>query len=275
MYLILLILIHLQLTKIGIYRNYNNDRRILTRIMIFFQLLIVIEMFIGYFLVRILKIKFDSMPLDNGFYLFTIGIPLSYSTLFVITLHSVDSRMQSVIKCLDISNMTALNNYWLKKRIKLLMIICDKLNDTIMSINRYYVFSAMISLFNLAVVNIMTTFLNYDVIAHELLLEDFILTLGGYSYSLCTGIGLVVIIFYSENIKRAFDKITVKVLDISMYLNESGVCGITHVAYLQLYSLKKEIAGGLFAFRWSICFSVLATIFDYLIIMIQFDNSLK
>jgi hypothetical protein len=234
------------------------------------------NMTFGYVIVKILNIKHDSMPLEDPFFLFAMGVPLCYHVLFFITLFSIHSRIRSVTKIFRLQELQGLNKTIILNRIKFIMLVLDKMNDTMQSINKFYMFNTMIVLLKFVLINLMTSFLAYDVLVHKLGLNDVILVLGGFSYSATMGLGCILVFKYALGIKKSFDTIFFQLLDIKIFsdvkLHEKKIRHQTFMALLQIESFSKEISCGLFSVKWQHLFLMLAATFNYLCVMIQFDS---
>lgn len=233
------------------------------------------QMVLGYLMVTWFDVMFDPIPLDNPIFLFTVAIPISYNGLIVILLCVIFSRVSTIVDLIDIKSLCALNPYNLTKRIKLVMILNDKINDCIMCVNRTYVFNIMIALLDVKAVLIFTTFLSYKMILNEYSTADLVLIIGSYSYAICIGIGCFVIIFYSASIKKAHAAILNSLIKIHMLLWNRRNCKMMPLAILQLSHFRKEISAGLFELNWKYGLTVLSSIFNYVIVMIQFDAMLS
>ncbi|KAG5685017.1 hypothetical protein PVAND_014220 [Polypedilum vanderplanki] len=261
-----------KLMLIGVTRNYNKDRLTCNKYLTIVEILIVIDMTFGYIIVRILNVRYNTMPLDDPFFLITMGIPMSYNVLFLIIVYNLHDRLKLIAENFEISKFKNLHKCFIRNKIELTMIMLDKISDTIMSINKFYTFNTMIILLKFTIINTMSTFLAYDVFVHNLGLDDIILAIGGYSYSLILGISCILIFFYTCFISKLFDKSFIQILDLKMKIRDEKICKQTFLALLQAQNYQKEISCGLFVLCWPQLFAMIVTIFNYIVVMVQFDK---
>jgi len=255
----------------GIFRNFNSDFKRLTSILIAFIAFLFIEIAATIYMTRNFDIRFNSMPLDRLSFLFTVIIPLSFNYLIIILLINLFNRFYSIINLTKFSTSKQFDEQKLIHRISLMMKMLDKINDTVLSINRSYMMNILISFFNLTLVLIFAIFLMYDIFVHQLKIDDAIIAVGGCSYALCISIGCFIIISYSSTIEKLHFLIMNNFVDLHLRLWDSKIHRQVHLAMLQLTHFRKELSGGLYNFNWKCIFLILTSVFNYVIVMIQFD----
>lgn len=260
-----------QLKSQGFFRNYSIDLRNVTIVLLVMEFIICVDMVFGNFMITLFGVNFDSVPLDDKFLLITIAVPISYNTLIIILLMNVFCRMCSITNLVEIHKVCGLNDYNLKKRIKLTMKLLDKMNDTIFSINTSYIINIILSILNVTMTMIFMTFLGFDFITNDLDISNGILVAGGYSYSLLVGFGCVVIIYYSSSIKITHYTVLNNLTEIHLRFNDRKVHRQIHLAALQITHFCKKISCGLFELDWKCILVIIASVFNYIIVMIQFD----
>lgn len=251
----------------GIVRNFNFDFARLTLILIISLGLLLIEMVGSFIMTRNFDIRFNSMPINNTFFMISLGIPLSYNILIIILLINLFDRFYSII------NLTKLplNLQIISYRLNLSMEMLDKVNDTILSINKCYMMNILISFFNLTLVLIFTIFFMYDIFVHQLKIDDAIILAGGSSYALCISIGCLIIISYSSTIEKLHYLVMKNYVKLHLSSRDGKIYRQVYLAMLQLTHFRKEISGGLYDFNWKCIFLILTSVFNYVIVMIQFD----
>ena len=151
------------------------------------------------------------------------------------------------------------------------MKIFDKINDTVLSINRCYMINILISFFNLTLVLIFIIFLIYDVLVHQLKIDDAILIVGGSSYAICISIGCLIIISYSSTIEKLHYLVMKNYVELYLGTKDKKIHRLVHLAMIQLTHFRKDISCGLYDFNWNCIFLILTSVFNYVIVMIQFD----
>ena len=232
-------------------------------------------MVIGYLIVTYFGVKFDSIPLNDPIFLTIISIPMSFNVLIIILLHTIFTRISIIIKLTDIKNVCSFSTFNLKKRINLVMLLYDKINDSILSVNNCYIINLLVAFLNITAIYIFMTFLLYDTVIHELKPENIILGLGGYSYCFCFGTSCVVIIYFSTSIRKSHDATIKNFFKMHFLLKNRRICNKVHLASLQFYHFRKEISCGLFDFNWKYLMVVITSVFNYVIVMIQFEGMIS
>lgn len=232
-------------------------------------------MIIGYSIVTYFGVKFDSIPLDDPVFLTIISIPMSFNILIIILLYTIFTRISAIIKLTDIRNVCSFSTFNLKRRINLVMLLHDKINDSILSVNNCYIINILIAFLNITATYIFMTFLLYDTIIHKLKATNFILVMGGYSYCFCFATSCLSIIYFSTSIRKSHDNTMNNFFKMHILLKKRRICNKVHLASLQLYHFRKEISCGLFDFNWKYLMTVIACILNYVIVMIQFEGMIS
>lgn len=259
----------------GKFRDYNLDLRKSNLILVIFELFICLEMIIGYSIVNYCGVIFDSIPLNDPLFLLTISVPLSYNVLIIIILHDIFTRLSTIVELTEVKNVCVLSTYYLRKRINLVMILFDKINDSVLSINRCYTFNIIVALLNITAIFIFMTFLLYDTLIHGVRRDDIILVMGGYSYFICFFGSFIAIIYFSEFIKKTHLASTINFTTVNILLCDRKIYKSINLAIHQLTHFQKDISCLLFAFNWKALLLLFACIFDYVIVMIQFNNMIS
>lgn len=214
-------------------------------------------------MVTFLDIKFDSIPLKNVYFLVFLSLPTIYNVIFFINILNLLWRYQSIsIIMKDEGSIT---------RWKLIMIIYEKLNVTIASINRYFMFNMVFSLFNVWIILITTVFLIYDIIIHSLLLDNFILIAGSSFYIITSGLISLMTVSYSSRIADLNERIVQNINQIKMKMNDRKLQQFTELAILQVENTKIEISGGIFVLNWKVIFIMISSFISYFFVLLQFD----
>jgi hypothetical protein len=260
---------------IGITRNYNSDRLILTRYLTILEVLIVVNMSTGLVIVRVLDVHLKTMPLENPFFLAVMGVSMSYHVIFFIILHSFYGRLKAVAESFTVDNLKDFHTCFIRNRIRLTMIVLDRMNETIFSINKYFMCNTMIILLKIIIITIMSSFLAFDVLVHGLGIDEIILVFGGWSYGLTLGLGCMLIFTYGYRIGQAFEKIFIQTLSIKIFIRNKKICHQTTLALLQMTNFKKELSCGLFSLHWPHLFVIIVASFNYLVVMVQFDSMIS
>jgi hypothetical protein len=231
----------------------------------------------GYVTVNIIGVKFNSLPLDNPCFLFVMSLPITYSVLFYITLLSVCSRLKAINDCLvfNSTEMSSWKSTDFIQRSKLVMKLCDKFHHVITSIHKLHVFSFVISLLNFLVITILVSFLCYDILIHNLSPHDVILFFGGCGYILCIGIICTLIIINCAHVKAQHDNIMDSMMNLHHTKIDKNICRFLQLMYLQMNSLRNEVSCGLFGFKFSYLMIFLTSVFNYVVVMIQFDTMIR
>ena len=154
----------------------------------------------------------------------------------------------------------------------MLMKLIDKINDCVLSVNKCYVLNTMFSSFNVTVTMILMTFLSMDIILHELEIQDVILALGGLSYCGCLGGSCIAVVYFSSAIKKGHEQFNQNLINLHIYLVNRNISRPVHLGLLQMSHTQKELTCGLFKFNWKFVFILFGSIFNYVIVMYQFDS---
>lgn len=229
-------------------------------------------MILGYLMVTYFGVKYDAIPLNDPIFLTILSIPMSFNILIIILLYTIFTRISTIIKLTDIQNFCSLSTFNIKRRINLVMLLNDKINDSILSVNNCYIINVLVAFLNITALYIFMTFLLYDTVVHELTTPNFILFMGGYSYCCCFGASCIAIIYFSTSIRKSHDCTIINFFRMHFYLRNIKICTKVHLATLQLYHFQKEISCGLFGFNWKLLMVAIASVFNYVIVMIQFEK---
>lgn len=217
----------------------------------------------GYYIVTFFNINFDSIPLNNVYFLVIMSLPMTWNVIFFIVILNIYWRYQSILEALRGENSTS--------RLIFLIKIHDKLNAIIPALNRYFVLNVAFSLFNVLVISITNIFLIYDIITHSLEMNNFLIIVGGSSYILTSGLVIILIITYSSFINNTNDGIIATVTNTAMRFNEKKLLKISHLVILQVESTRRKISSGLFEIDWKLMLTSVSSVVAYVIVMLQFD----
>jgi len=229
-------------------------------------------MIFGYLMVTHFGVKYDAIPLNDPIFLTILSIPISFNILIIILLYNIFTRTSTIIKLIDIQNVCSFSTFNLKKRINLVMLLFDKINDSILSVNNCYIINVLVTFLNITACFIFMTFLLYDTVVHELEPQNFILVMGGYSYCCCFGASCIAIIYFSTSIRKSHNCTIINFFRMHFFLRNKKISTKVHLATLQLYHFQKEISCGLFGFNWKLLMVAIASVFNYVIVMIQFES---
>lgn len=250
----------------GINRNFNIDRRNINVILVAYTLFNVTDKCIAWGVVTILKVKFDSLPLDNVCFLISYSIPITCNLTFFVTVLNLFWRQKSILKILKSKNFNSTNE------IKILSKVLHRMSETISLINQYHMFNIIISLMDILNVSITITFLLYDISIHSLNQSNFFVILGGYCYAITSGLIYILITAYSSKIVNSAEEIAIKINQLGVNSTNKNIQKISHLTILNYQNSQSEISCGLFTLNWNHLFTMIASFFSYLITMIQFDS---
>lgn len=229
---------------------------------------------LGYVMIYVFGIKYDSIPFNNIFFIYLLSLPISYNNAIFIQIMNAFSRFRSIIHLTQICKIHPLNDYNIKQHIKFTMKLFDKMNDIVLSLNKIYTVNIIISLFNITVVVIFNIFLMHNVFSKNLEFNDFAIALGGFSYAAGVSIGCIAIIYFSSSIKRNYDLVLNNLTRVHLILRSRKIHQQIHTAILQITHFRKNICCGLFELNWQLVFAIFVSILNYVIVMIQFEKML-
>lgn len=232
-------------------------------------------MTLGYSIVTYFGVSYDSIPMRNKLFLFAVSVPVLFNILLNLLLYLIHQRLKLMIVMTDVSKISACNEHDLKKRIHTLMKLIDKINDCVLSVNKCFVLNTMFSSFNVTVTMILMTFLSMDIILNELEIEDVILALGGFSYCGCLGGSCLAVIYFSSIIRKRHENLNQKFINLHICLHNRKIHKHIHLGLLQISHSQKELTCGLFRFNWKYVFIMVASVFNYVIVMYQFDSMIS
>ena len=232
-------------------------------------------MTIGYSIVTYFGVSYDSIPMRNKTFLIAVSIPVLFNILLNLLLYIIHQRLATIIIMTDFSKISAYNEHEQKKLIRTLMKLVDKINDCVLSVNKCFILNTMFSLFNVTVTMILMTFLSMDIVLHELEIEDVILALGGFSYCGCLGGSCITVVYFSSTIRNCYDHLKQKLINLHVCLFSRKIHRQIHLGLMQLLHSQKEVTCGLFRFNWKLVFIMIASVFNYVIVMYQFDSMIS
>ena len=221
-------------------------------------------------MVTVLNVKLETIPINRGFFLITLAITLNYTILSLLMQASISWRLPAINKALILTAKTNQKN--LLRKIKVTMKMLGKIEDLINSLSNYLTLNNIFSFLNFFLFSLMILFLGYDILAHDLGIDDVIFFLAGICFSFLGGLNCVFVIIYSMTFNhtlqhsiRIFNEIAINSRDIKI----KKFC---QIANLQISSTQSVLSCGLFVFNWRLIFTIISAFFSYLIMMIQFDN---
>jgi hypothetical protein len=253
-------------------RDYKVDATKNVKFTSSYMLFTLFNIIVGYFVVKYLNLRFESLPMSDELFLVMLFLAVSYNFLTFLILHDLVVRTDSMLELMHVKNVNKLKFKDLKRRIKLIMKLWNKVNDAVMSFNKIYSFNLMLSLTNFSFLFLIINFYLYDFIVRQLAINEIFLVLGGYSYSLLTGSCFFAIIKYSSHIKKLHENAGRALCDIGALFKNRKVFKLVHLSHLQLDNAQKEISCGIYAIKWNFIFIFITSFFDYTLVMIQFDN---
>lgn len=217
----------------------------------------------GYYMVTTLGIKIKSVDLKTGYPLINMGIAVTFALFSILLLLTISWRLRSIT--------TALKKSEDENSIKIIVKILSKIEDLIYSINSYLSLNYITSFSSTFIYLLMFTFLGYDILVHNLSVDDVIFFCAGASFTCFNSLMCSLVIFFSMR----FDKTTKNLFkffnQIQMKNSDQKIRKICFLANLQLGHSKKNLSCGLFDLNWHLIFTLMASFFSYLITMIQFD----
>lgn len=263
----------MQLISLGINRNFNKEYKILTSIILVYEVLIIGNLSLAYFMVTLLGVKVKTIPIDRIFYLISIAININYIIFSFLILLAIFWRLRSMTNALNIT--TKSDHKKLFQNIKSLSKIWCKLEDLICSVDKYHTFSLILTFLNFFVTFLLVIFLGYDIFAHDLDSGDVIFFVAGLNFSFFNGLSCFIVIAISMALNNTM-KISMKICNRIQIKNQvKKVHKLNYIAILQFTFLRKNFSCGLFDFNWKLIFTLAASFFSYLIMMIQFDYMLS
>jgi hypothetical protein len=260
----------LQLLKNFIHRDHTRElfwSRILALGNLFYAVLVVI--FANVFSVM-RGIRFDWFPLDRFFYDSAIILAESFYIIHLFAVYSLHSRMVSIkgmLSSCDDEVKTLIN-------IKLIMKLCEKIHEIILSMNRFFAFNCATLFLQIFMFFILTFFSIYDTYNRDLSLDSISLFLiGTIGYILMTASILLILLVLSSAIRRNYSEIFKKLIKIENSHDSRKIHKITRLATLQIKSSPLVISCGLLTIDWHIWITMFSSILTYVLIIIQFDMS--
>lgn len=247
--------------------------KILSLILFGYQLVINFNIFLGYAMVIFLKVKIDSIPIERGFFLTGIMITINYILLSMLLLLTIIWRFKSVGDAL--LQVKKLNDKKLiLKRLKIILKILSKMGDLLESASKYFLFSNIFLFCNLFMIVLILIFLGYDILIHELEMEDKILFLAFIVFTISTLFCCLIIIISSTYFFNCFGNATNIINLICVKNNDKKIQKFCELGILQFENTQKQISCGFYNFNWNQIFLMVSSIFSYIITMIQFDYML-
>lgn len=226
-----------------------------------------LDKFFNYMIVKILNIKFDSLPVDNIYFLFASGLPICFNLIFLHTVLTVYWRLQSMVEYVKITLDTSLN---LREILK----SQGKIFDTISLLNRYHTPNYVFTMLDMLMVAITASFLIYDILIHSLTFDNFFLMSAGFTHFALSALLCLVIIFYGSKIKELQKEIIVTIAKSQIkqiQKSDFKPWKKCQLAICQLEISKNEFSCGLFELNCKQIFVMMSSFFSFLIVMIQFD----
>lgn len=224
-------------------------------------------------MVTLLGVKVKTIPIDRIFYLISIAININYIIFSFLILLAIFWRLRSMTNALNIT--TKSDHEKLFQNIKSLSKIWCKLEDLICSVDKYHTFSLILTFLNFFVTFLLVIFLGYDIFAHDLDSGDVIFFVAGLNFSFFNGLSCFIVIAISMALNNTM-KISMKICNRIQIKNQvKKVHKLNYIAILQFTFLRKNFSCGLFDFNWKLIFTLAASFFSYLIMMIQFDYMLS
>lgn len=226
------------------------------------SLIILFEGFIAFSVVGVFQVKFKAIPLDDFGFLIALMLPVAFNLIFVTTLLNVTWRLETIDEFLG----AQMN----RRELKTILRIYSKFDGTVSHVNRYFTFNTMICFLDVLMIALMVVFLAYDIVVHSLMIKDVILMLSGISYVLVSGFSCVMVIVYSSKISS---------LKNSSFWKMNGMRLKSHretgkrceLGILQISSSVSQVSCGLFTFDSYHIFTIISSLFSYLVVVIQFD----
>lgn len=240
--------------------------------MIFFIIFITFDMTIGYSIVTYFGVSYDSIPMRKKTFLLAVSIPVLFNILLNLLLYIFHQRLITIIIMADVSKISVCNEH---EYLRTLMKLIDKINDCVLSVNKCFILNTMFSSFNVTVTMILMTFLSMDIVLHELEIEDVILALGGFSYCGCLGGSCIAVVYFSSTIRKCHEHLKQKLINLHVCLVSPKIHRQIHLGLLQLLHSQKAVTCGLFRFNWKYVFSMITSVFNYVIVMYQFDSMIS
>lgn len=258
----------MQLKQHSIIRNHSRDLLLSSVTSIgFFAITILILIFSNIF-IQITKIKYETIPVENPLYSTCLILPTNFNIVFVITIAAVSVRINSVKKViLKESNCVV-------KKIKIVMKFHDKLHDVFLSLNKFFALNFAVLFLQLISYIILVLFALYDILFNGRPVENLaVFLVGASSFNLVTACVLLTMLSFVGSIRRSELDILKRIVQIENSYESKLVHCHTRLAVLQMKSAPLILSCGLITIDWHIWIIMLASIFNYMIIFIQFDAS--
>lgn len=219
------------------------------------------------------NIKIKTIPIDNPLYYVSFGIIFIYLLLTVQLCYIISTRRKSIDKALGLISNTNEKKV-LKRRLKVIFKIFCKLDDLIDSVNKFLSFNIIFLYLSIFIFFISVPFLGYDILVHNLGIDDITFFFIGVVYLSINIIPCLIIINYSNRFDTTSVNFTKILINIQMRDFDKKIKRICFIGNLQMSFLRKNFSCGVIDINWKLAFSLIASIFSYLVTMIQFDYML-
>ena len=220
-------------------------------------------------MVKFLGVKLSSIPLEGVLFLLGISYPTYYFLLTFFIIMTFSKRIKSVDQSLAKVGEDDQGN--VLKNIKLIRKIWIRIEDLINSMEKYFMSTIIFYLLNYFLFLLVTIFLAYDVGVHNLEIDDKIFLCICITLSLSATAGVLPLTSYSKMIGRIISTAIGKINLIRLKCDDKKVQKNCELAILQFEHSRKLISCEMFELDWKFIFSMMSSVFSFLLTMVQFD----
>lgn len=208
-----------------------------------------------------------SIPVENVSFFVIMFCSKSYAVLCMSSLLAVNNRLRLINRVLTSESM----NFVLD--IKQFLTLHDKLCDTVTLINRCFSITFLLNISECVFHCIYLVFNLYTISAHESTVQEMIFLISGCIYVVPESVFVLFIIIFSSVLKTETNRTFLLLHDSRFSSSDADISKFHRIASLQLDHRKPFITCGLFVIDWVLLFAIVAAIFSFLVILIQFDTA--
>jgi hypothetical protein len=158
------------------------------------------------------------------------------------------------------------------KAIRLRMKFHDKMHDTIISINKYFSLNCLLVLLQIVAYSTFSIFALYDTFMKNLPFKENCLFITTAFQLLIGNLSVILVLLHYISLINHSQVDAVKCLtEIEDSFEDRKVHQMANLAILQIKSLPLVVTSGLTIVDWKITLIIISAIFQYILILIQFD----
>lgn len=243
-------------------------------VMIGYFSLFLINFSINGIIMSVISLNDIPSPFEGVFYLLSNITYLITTICYMLVLLAIYVRLRVVndyMKDYIAKDQTTIEDDC--KAMMIVTILHAKITETTNLINICFSFNIITYLFQLVFFSIFISFGFYHYLISEnsefsqLLLN--IVTLQWIVFYL---LAILWVLVFSSKIKCQGNSTAILIHKMLIKKNSPKILKIVQLSALQFYHQSPEISCGLFKIDWSLMLTMIAAVFSYLIILIQFDN---